>query len=159
MLSPADLLRIAALRPPLKARALPFIADVEAATGKQVRIPPRGGVRSPQDQIDLWNDRANNPYPVAQPGTSRHEFASALDFNIVNGTAADYMTAALIADRYQLDSGIYFTPPDPVHLQLRETLADARAAYVVMKQERSMYWLIGGTVVAGVLLLFLTSED
>lgn len=159
MLSPADLLRIAALRPPLKARALPFIADVEAATGKSVRIPPRGGVRSAQDQVDLWNDRANNPYPVAQPGTSRHEFASALDFNIVNGTTADYWTAARIADRYELDSGIYFTPPDPVHLQLRETLVDARAAYELMKQQRSTYWIVGAAVVTGALLLYLTSED
>lgn len=35
--------------------------------------------RSPTDQIRLWNNRARNPYPVARPGTSWHEYRRAWD--------------------------------------------------------------------------------
>lgn len=35
--------------------------------------------RSYSDQLKLWNNRANNPYPVAPPGTSRHELGLAWD--------------------------------------------------------------------------------
>jgi D-alanyl-D-alanine dipeptidase len=123
MITPAELLRIAGLRPELRALALPFIADVEHATGKSVSIPPRGALRSYSDQVDLWNARASNPYPVAQPGTSRHEYGAALDVNIAGGTDDDYETAADIAtSRYGLDAGLYFSTPDRVHFQLHETL-------------------------------------
>lgn len=35
--------------------------------------------RSKTEQIRLWNNRANNPYPVAPPGTSKHEQGLAWD--------------------------------------------------------------------------------
>ncbi len=38
--------------------------------------------RSHQEQVNLWNDRKNNKYPVARPGTSRHEKGRAADLGI-----------------------------------------------------------------------------
>lgn len=35
--------------------------------------------RSYTDQLDLWNNRARNPYPVARPGTSYHQYRRAFD--------------------------------------------------------------------------------
>lgn len=35
--------------------------------------------RSRTQQISLWNNRHNNPYPVAPPGTSKHERGLAWD--------------------------------------------------------------------------------
>lgn len=35
--------------------------------------------RSRTDQLRLWYTRANNPYPVAPPGTSKHELGLAWD--------------------------------------------------------------------------------
>lgn len=35
--------------------------------------------RSRTEQLRLWNNRANNPYPVAPPGQSLHEYGLAWD--------------------------------------------------------------------------------
>lgn len=35
--------------------------------------------RSRTEQMRLWRNRANNPYPVAPPGSSRHEYRLAWD--------------------------------------------------------------------------------
>lgn len=35
--------------------------------------------RSKTEQLKLWNNRANNPYPVAPPGASYHEHGRAFD--------------------------------------------------------------------------------
>jgi hypothetical protein len=35
--------------------------------------------RSRTDQLRLWNNRASNPYPVAPPGSSKHELRRAWD--------------------------------------------------------------------------------
>lgn len=35
--------------------------------------------RSYTEQLRLWNNRKNNPYPVAFPGTSAHELGRAWD--------------------------------------------------------------------------------
>lgn len=37
------------------------------------------GFRSYSHQLELWNNRHNNPYPVARPGTSFHELGRAFD--------------------------------------------------------------------------------
>lgn len=136
MLNPAEYVRAAQLRQPLRAMVPALVDDIQAATGKKVIIPPRGAVRTTQEQIDLWNDRANNPYPVAQPGTSRHEFGGAIDLNIVGGTDADYATMAVIAEsKYGLEAGLYFDDrypgkrEDKVHLQMIETLPEAQLAW------------------------------
>lgn len=43
------------------------------------RVPVVSGYRSREDQERLWAQRANNPLPVAEPGTSRHELGLAVD--------------------------------------------------------------------------------
>ena len=35
--------------------------------------------RSRTEQLRLWYNRGNNPYPVAPPGTSKHEYGLAWD--------------------------------------------------------------------------------
>lgn len=35
--------------------------------------------RSKTEQLRLWNNRHNNPFPVAPPGTSKHEQRRAFD--------------------------------------------------------------------------------
>lgn len=35
--------------------------------------------RSPTKQAELYANRGNNPYPVARPGTSYHEYGRAFD--------------------------------------------------------------------------------
>lgn len=35
--------------------------------------------RSYTEQLKLWNNRQNNPYPVAPPGSSKHELGRAFD--------------------------------------------------------------------------------
>lgn len=35
--------------------------------------------RSPTEQLRLWYNRRNNPFPVAPPGTSYHEYRRAFD--------------------------------------------------------------------------------
>jgi len=44
--------------------------------------------RSRTEQLALWNNRRNNPYPVAPPGTSKHERGLAFD-----ATAAEAVLA------------------------------------------------------------------
>ena len=40
------------------------------------------GLRTYAEQMRLWNARGSNPYPVARPGTSRHESGRAADVTI-----------------------------------------------------------------------------
>jgi hypothetical protein len=42
-------------------------------------VPIASGVRSGEQQQALWDGRASNPYPVAKPGSSRHEQGLAVD--------------------------------------------------------------------------------
>ncbi len=42
-------------------------------------VPITSGYRSPARQAALYANRHNNPYPVAPPGTSRHELGLAVD--------------------------------------------------------------------------------
>lgn len=44
-----------------------------------IKIPIASGFRSRAKQQELWNNRHNNPYPVARPGTSNHERGLAID--------------------------------------------------------------------------------
>src|SRR5690242_3739120 len=40
------------------------------------------GLRTYAEQMRLWNSRGSNPFPVARPGTSRHETGRAADVTI-----------------------------------------------------------------------------
>jgi hypothetical protein len=70
------------------------------------------GYRTYEEQAALYANRANNPYPVAPPGTSAHEKRTAAD---VTGSSKfmDYMHA------HAAEYGLAFPHAnDPVHVQL-----------------------------------------
>lgn len=161
MFTPAELLRVAGLRPPLRAIVPALAADVEHATGKRVRIAPLGANRTSAQQAYLKANEATNPYPVAAPGNSRHEFGGAADLSIEGGTASDYATLATLArDKYGLDVGADFDRPDLPHVQLRETLDEARAAWATAQSVRLAGFTVAGVLVAGVVVaLAFSNED
>ena len=51
------------------------------------------GLRTRAEQQRLWDNRHNNPYPVAPPGTSRHETGRAVDA-LVGGQAIQQVIPA-----------------------------------------------------------------
>ncbi len=53
------------------------LARAEALLGE--RVPITSGYRSPVEQAALYARRAENPYPVAPPGSSMHERGLAID--------------------------------------------------------------------------------
>jgi hypothetical protein len=56
---------------------LAAIDRAERLLGRPITIT--SGFRSREEQQRLWDQRASNPYPVAPPGTSRHESGYAID--------------------------------------------------------------------------------
>lgn len=66
--------------------------------------------RSYSDQLRLWNNRHNNPYPVAPPGSSYHEFRRAWD--MVGPT-----WALELAGHYWNTWGGTWSGVDPIHFQ------------------------------------------
>lgn len=69
------------------------------------------GVRSTADQARLYADRANNPNPVAVPGTSHHERGLAVD---IGGMSADQRA---ILPQYGLAQPVANDPP---HVELAQ---------------------------------------
>ena len=59
------------------------------------------GRRTHAEQLRLWNNRANNPFPVARPGTSRHELGRALDL-LVDGRPIQYVVPATLIRKHGL---------------------------------------------------------
>jgi hypothetical protein len=102
-------LNLSRVHPKLKtiARNLPRVAKSQ---GFQVRIT--SGWRSYQTQIKLYNDwyRGLSPYPVARPGTSKHEKGLALDILSTN-------TEALVALLNSVGLA-WGGPTDPVHFEI-----------------------------------------
>ena len=73
------------------------------------------GYRSPERQAELYAARASNPYPVAKPGTSRHEKRQAFDLDF----PLDYWPfVEYLAPFAGLAWGGRFTRPDPIHFEL-----------------------------------------
>src|SRR2546423_2506256 len=71
------------------------------------------GLRTYAEQMRLWKGRGSNPYPVARPGTSRHESGRAADVmiggrDIQTGTSASELRAA----------GLNPLAGDSVHVEL-----------------------------------------
>lgn len=66
--------------------------------------------RSHTEQLRLWNNRANNPYPVAPPGTSYHEHRRAFD---LTGPDAELRRAGAV---WRSWGGQWFES-DPIHFQ------------------------------------------
>lgn len=66
--------------------------------------------RSRTEQLRLWNNRHNNPYPVAPPGSSYHEYGRAFD---VVGKLERLKQAGAVWKSW---GGQWF-PADPIHFQ------------------------------------------
>jgi hypothetical protein len=75
----------------------------------------RGGVltsafRSYTEQLYLWNNRSRNPFPVAPPGRSFHNYGRAFDIN-----ASEDVLATLGA--WWKSLGGTWSESDPIHFQ------------------------------------------
>jgi len=81
-----------------------------------VRLFPRLRVtsvyRSYSEQLRLWNTRAQNPFPVAPPGRSKHQLRRAWD---MEGPAADLQRAGALWERAGGRWGGRFG--DPIHFE------------------------------------------
>lgn len=93
----------------LDPRMVAAITRAEALLGE--RVPITSGWRSRADQQRLWDQRHQNPYPVARPGTSQHERGLAID--VARPFVARLRSVAAPA-------GLCFPLPvtDPVHFEL-----------------------------------------
>lgn len=72
------------------------------------------GYRSPTKQLELWNNRHRNPYPVAPPGTSYHEYGRAFD---VVGPPDVLAAAGRVWEAWGGTWGGRFRRDDPIHFQ------------------------------------------
>jgi N-acetylmuramoyl-L-alanine amidase len=70
------------------------------------------GRRTHAEQLRLWNNRTNNPFPVAPPGTSRHEIGRALDILVDGRPIQDVVPAELIRKH-----GLSPLPGDAAHVE------------------------------------------
>lgn len=70
--------------------------------------------RSTTEQIELYRSRSRNPYPVAPPGTSYHEYRRAWD---MVGPEADLELAGRIWESWGGTWGGRFRRLDPIHFQ------------------------------------------
>lgn len=66
--------------------------------------------RSHTEQLRLWNNRHNNPYPVAPPGYSYHEYRRAWD-------CVGPIEALREAGRHWRSWGGTWSDGDPIHFQ------------------------------------------
>lgn len=68
--------------------------------------------RSRSEQLRLYNTRANNPYPVAPPGQSLHEYGLAFD---MVGPKEQLRQAGAIWNSW----GGHWSPVDEIHFEVR----------------------------------------
>lgn len=73
------------------------------------------GYRSYASQAALYANRANNPNPVAKPGTSKHEQGLAVDLRM-SGVSAN--TVGALGESMGLRWGGRFSKPDPGHFEM-----------------------------------------
>jgi D-alanyl-D-alanine carboxypeptidase-like protein len=71
------------------------------------------GGRTYAEQERLWNARGSNPYPVAHPGSSRHETGRAADVTIGGRAIQDVIGAAELQS-----AGLSPLSGDAVHVEL-----------------------------------------
>ena len=71
--------------------------------------------RSPTEQLELYRNRAKNPYPVAPPGRSYHEYRRAWD---MVGPPADLAAAGRIWQSWGGRWGGAFRNVDPIHFEV-----------------------------------------
>jgi uncharacterized protein YcbK (DUF882 family) len=82
-----------------------------AKRGEHFKIT--SGLRTYAEQMRLWNARGSNPYPVARPGTSRHESGRAADVMIGGRDIQSVISAAELRS-----AGLNPLAGDSVHVEL-----------------------------------------
>ena len=74
-----------------------ILAKLEALAAKKgMKFHINSGHRSIEEQQRLWDNRANNPLPVAPPGKSRHQSGRACDVSIGGRPIQSVLSAAEI---------------------------------------------------------------
>lgn len=106
---------LSGVHPELQRRMRAAIAATEA---RGVPIIVRSGFRTYATQVNLWNNRLTNRYPVAQPGYSPHEWGVAVDARPISETAANWNVLWQEASRQGLTLGHNFNNRDDVHFEL-----------------------------------------
>src|SRR5436853_2705007 len=71
------------------------------------------GLRTYAEQMRLWNSRGSNPFPVARPGTSRHETGRAADVTIGGRPIQSVISASELRA-----AGLNPLAGDAVHVEL-----------------------------------------
>jgi hypothetical protein len=71
------------------------------------------GLRTVAEQQVLWDNRHNNPFPVARPGTSNHQHGNAADVTVNGRPIQDVIPAAEL-----IRAGIRPLAGDAVHVEL-----------------------------------------
>jgi len=74
------------------------------------RVTVTSTYRSYSDQLRLYLNRSNNPYPVAPPGQSYHQYGRAFDLT------GDPQVLAQLGAIWQSWGGTY-SASDPIHFQ------------------------------------------
>lgn len=83
------------------------------AAQKGMHFHITSGLRTRAEQQQLWDNRGSNPFPVAQPGTSRHESGYAADVTIGGRAIQDVISAAELRA-----AGLAPLAGDAVHVEL-----------------------------------------
>ena len=87
------------------------LESVAAARGETWKI--NSGLRTNAEQQALWDNRHNNPFPVARPGTSNHESGNSADVSVNGRPIQDVVPAAEL-----IRAGIRPLAGDAVHVDL-----------------------------------------
>ena len=91
-----------------------ILSKLEALAAKRgEKFVVTSGLRTYEDQLRLWNNRANNPYPVARPGQSNHHGGTAADVTIGGRAIQDVIPAAELRA-----AGLSPLAGDAVHVEL-----------------------------------------
>jgi hypothetical protein len=83
------------------------------ATQRGEQFTITSGNRTYAEQERLWNGRGSNPFPVARPGSSRHESGNAADVTIGGRPIQDVIGAAELTA-----AGVSPLAGDAVHVEL-----------------------------------------
>jgi hypothetical protein len=83
------------------------------AASKGMKFHITSGLRTIEEQQRLWDNRGSNPFPVARPGTSRHQSGRAADVTIGGRPIQDVLSA----DELRA-AGLNPLAGDAVHVEL-----------------------------------------
>jgi uncharacterized protein YcbK (DUF882 family) len=91
-----------------------LLAKLEAlAAQRGQKFHVTSGHRSIEEQQRLWDNRHSNPFPVARPGTSRHQSGRAADVTVGGQPIQNAISAAELRA-----AGLAPLAGDAVHVEL-----------------------------------------